>query len=142
MIYLLRAPPGFGKSWWIERNLPRNTTICSANHWFEATGEYRFIKQDLHFAHGACLQKYVRALQGSVETIAVDNTNVSLTEISPYIALAEAFGRSYRIIRLECDVPTAARRNIHGVDYNKVGQMAANMESLPPFWRETRVMGK
>ena len=138
--------------------------LCSANHYFMVDGQYRFDPRQLPAAHAACLEKFVSALNGPEKRvtilrgipgsgkstyclkngdrldIVVDNTNLSVSEVAPYAALALAYGKELEIVTLRVDPKLAAERNIHGVGEAGVQRMYDRMiesdahEFWPPWW--------
>jgi hypothetical protein len=71
--------------------------------------------------------------------VIVDNTNTTIMEVSPYVAVGQAYGHDVEIITVEADVEIAAARNVHGVPANAVRQMARRLEEsaqqFPPWWK-------
>jgi predicted kinase len=133
--------PGSGKSsflstHWLTKE-PR-TIVCSADTFFEKDGQYNFDPKLLSQAHAACLKKFIAACQAGQEDVAVDNTNLSLSEIAPYIAVATAYGLDIQVIRVETPVSVAMARNVHGVPPGAYVHMEKKelkmLEEWPPFW--------
>ena len=106
---------GSGKSTYAKRC--KNSLVCSADDFFiDKNGVYQFDANKLAQAHGACLRKVIRE---SVEpegdrNIVIDNTNLSIAEIAPYAAIANAYGYDLTIVVFTCDFTLAASRNVHG----------------------------
>ena len=67
-------------------------------------------------AHGACFRHAVESLQ-SGQSVIVDNTNLSLDEIAPYILLAQAYQAEPKVLTVACDPEVAHARNTHGVPW-------------------------
>lgn len=141
-IFILRGLPGSGKSTWAKARYP-DALVVSADHYFQREGEYKFDPRLLGEAHASCLRRYVRALQEeeTSATVVVDNTNLSLVEIAPYAAVAEAFALRFQVVTVQCDPFVAAGRNVHGVPHERyaglVARMAAGTEELKtqrPWW--------
>lgn len=143
-VVLLRGISGSGKSSFV-RNLQNyeNPIICSADHFFMIDGCYVFNPEKLGAAHQACMRKFVLHCTNkdfNDDTIVVDNTNLTVAEIAPYVQVALAFGHEVVIIRLVCMVAEAAKRNTHGVPFKSVEAMARRFENLPVYWpKETEV---
>lgn len=127
-VIILRGVPGSGKSTFIGKEYPE-AMVVSADHFFvEEDGVYRFDGTKIQAAHGQCFRRYIEAIQTGKELIVVDNTSLSVIEIAPYVAGAEAFGYDVEIVSLMCDPVVAAGRNVHQVSTEKVQLMAERME--------------
>lgn len=118
--------------------------ILSADDFFvdPETREYHFDIARLGEAHAACLRAAVEALTRGVGFVVIDNTNGSIAEAAPYVALGMAYGYEVEIVRVRCVVEVAAARNVHGVPPSIVRQIAEGIDAmfaagLPPFWRVT-----
>lgn len=135
-VIILSGVSGSGKSTYAKKHWP-NTPTCSADHFFMVDGEYRFDPARLASAHGACLRDFVdRLLASSEECLVVDNTNTTIAEIAPYVALAQAYGHAVRIVTVLCVPEVAAKRNTHGVSESIVLAQATRLNSrdMPPWW--------
>lgn len=153
-VIVMRGVPGAGKTWWQEQQYPRDEAgrvlVCSANLYFtdSKTGEYKFRADKLYEAHGQCLRQFVRAFTvwaDHVTHVIVDNTNIAAVEMAPYIALAEAYGARYEIVRVQprgLDAVKLAQRCVHNVPAEKIGRMmyAMKNDELPRFWARERVV--
>ncbi len=142
MIYILRGLPGAGKTRF-TKTMP-DVDIFSADDYHTFGGIYKFDPKRAGYAHNECFKAYLaRAIQGKVgRDIIVDNTNTTLMELSPYVRVAEATARDYKIMYFLCDVPTSIERNIHGVPANTILTMSKNLltEIVPPFWNQEVVL--
>lgn len=93
----------------------------SADDYFLQNGpngrEYKFDPKYLSAAHNQCLRRFTQALvdPDGPENLIVDNTNTSITEVTPYAALAGAYGHELHILTLLCDPAKAWQRNTHQV---------------------------
>jgi len=134
-VVILRGIQGSGKSSYIAKHFP-DAEVCSADNYFmDEDGNYNFNPAELGKAHESCLHRFVVEIwHGQTKTLVVDNTNVSLWEISPYLNVARAFGHEVEIVRCEAPAVVAAERNVHGVPLKTVIAAANRMERLPPFW--------
>lgn len=137
-VKILRGASGAGKSTYVKNNFP-NAYVCSADHFFIKNNQYVFNKSELSNAHGQCLRKYVEAILRNEPFIVVDNTNTTVSEISPYASIASAYKYDCEIITLLCDPNVAADRNIHGVPLKSVKDMVYRIErfskSIPSYWK-------
>ncbi len=143
--------PGAGKSTWVRNNTnPYMTEVFSADaFFFDKNGQYHFDPTKLSEAHSSCLKNYtvrLMHLHNSSEdagriTLVVDNTNTSAWEIAPYYSLAQAFNIPVRVVRINASTEKAYRRNIHGVEKDKIEKMAERISEnpLPRFWNVEEV---
>lgn len=113
-VVIMRGIPGSGKSTYAGMNYPDALTV-SADNYFMVNGIYQFDPKKLGIAHATCFRQFLDGLTQGVETIVVDNTSTTVSEISPYHLGACAFGYDHEIVTMECSVDVAMRRNVHGV---------------------------
>jgi len=150
-VIVLRGLPGAGKSTLANQLIAeasvegRTVSIFSADKFFVGpNGIYRFDRTQLGAAHGRCLRHYARKLSwletasAGPQTIIVDNTNTTVSEILPYVKLAQAFSLSFEVVTISCDPALAAARNIHGVPGAKVQEMHKRLRDagvrIPREW--------
>lgn len=143
-VILMSGVSGSGKSTIVDAMTDKDpfVVVCSADDWFlDSKGVYRFNPAELGNAHGECLRKFTNALigaekKGTEPTIVVDNTNSTVVELAPYVALAQAYKATIELVNVKCDPKVAHARNSHGVPLQGIKRMAAAIESrrLPPFW--------
>ena len=141
-LVILRGLPGSGKSTYTRNHLI-SARICSTDLFFTTpSGEYFFNPALIGEAHGSCCRAVIDAMQSGVELIAVDNTAIHVSEVAPYMLIAQAYGYEAEIVTLSCDVHTSVHRNIHGVPAHVIEYMAGKIEaeeaSFPPWWKHTR----
>jgi predicted kinase len=145
-VIIMRGIGGAGKSTWANdfshKAFLRNEScwILSADNYFIKDGKYTFDPRKLPDAHALCLKEFMDytnpdgVLVDVVDYLIVDNTNISLWEMSPYIAIANVHKHPVRIVRVECPQEIAAERNVHGVPQKAIQSMASRMEKALPFW--------
>lgn len=140
-VIIMQAVPGGGKSTWAQDwpdALGASVTIVSADHYFEdpITGEYRFNPAKLGAAHASCMRAFLRACEDASESsiVVVDNTNITVDQMSPYYLVARAYKATVEVVRIVCDPEVAAARNSHGVPRETVLRMARMMQDPPKFW--------
>jgi len=145
-VYILRGLPGCGKTTYARRlqeSNPARIAFFSADHYFMRDAVYRFDPSQLPMAHGECLRAYANCVSRSLslESVIVDNTNLSVAEIAPYYALALAYGHRdvavYNVNR-RATADECHARNVHGVSLDTVRRMANdfadNHHRFPPWW--------
>jgi predicted kinase len=143
-VIIMAGVPGSGKSTWIKEN-HTGAIICSADDYFVGLGR-NFDPSKLGEAHGACVRKFVLYVANHDDdevrenVVIVDNTNTTVLEMAPYVAIAAAYGVSVEIVEMDCPVGLAAKRNIHNVPMRTCLRMGDNLMSLeiPPFWNVKR----
>ena len=135
MVIILRGPSGAGKSTYAKQHYP-HASVVSADHYFMVDGEYRFNPSKLSQAHAVCLRNFVDNLQSGQDITIVDNTNCTVAEVTPYAALALAYGHTLKIVTFVGDWQIAARRNVHGVPDATVESQASRIGEVmfPPWW--------
>jgi predicted kinase len=137
-VVILRGVPGVGKSTFAAKYPYYH--VVSADNFFLQDGFYRFDPSKLGQAHQQCLRDYTGHVV-SRHSVLVDNTNITATEIAPYVSLAEAFGLGVKIINLHSSLSPAdlARRNVHGVPENVIANRIALMveeeKRFLPWWK-------
>lgn len=142
-VQIRRGLPGSGKSTQARFELSKSTAehraIFSADdNMVDALGTYKFDPSRLKEVHAKCLRSFVLAMSLPPEKsfFIVDNTNLTVAEIAPYAALAQAFGHEMEIVTGECPAELCAKRNVHGVGIETILRMEATMkkQELPPWW--------
>jgi len=151
-VVVLRGISGAGKSTLARRLFDSvgggedtfHAAIVSADQYFtDDGGTYRFDPSLLGEAHGSCLRAFVTLLDSLGDEhdnalIIVDNTNTSLVEAAPYMALAAAYGAEALLVTLDVPIFDAYQRNVHGVSANSIDaqfwRLHADAKSIPPFW--------
>lgn len=112
---------------------------------------YDFKPENISKAHALCLRRFVQEVRGGLpdETVIVDNTNTTVVELAPYVALAAAYGHTCEIVTFlgpeEMISREIGERNVHGVPPEVIQNMFKNMcgRKFPGHWRvtETEVRG-
>lgn len=109
-VIILRGISGAGKSTWAKKHYP-NAVIASADDYFlQEDGSYDYDLDQIDDAHEACYQIFVKALLSKEPLIVVDNSNVTVWEISPYVMPARSFGYEVEVLTLRCDPEIAISR--------------------------------
>ena len=142
LVRVLQGVPGSGKSTYaqqlVAKNPPCSVVVVSADDYFVKDGVYVFDPTKIGEAHATALRAFVMLIeQGRMAgalTVVVDNTNIRLWEMSPYVALAKAYGWPVEFDTFKVDPLLAHARNTHGVPLPVIQRMAAEMENPLPFW--------
>jgi len=119
-LFIIRGLPGSGKTT-LARKIAN--VVCEADQFFYEFGEYKFDKERLGDAHSFCRDKAERMMKEGIETIAVSNTSIRRWEFEPYERLAEKYGYSVTVIRVD-----GKHRSTHGVPAEKIEMMRNNWE--------------
>jgi len=140
VIFLMRGPPGCGKSTVVERlqNLYQDIVVCSADHYFlTADGEYRWDRGKLSEAHQTCQQKAQTAAE-SGRNIVVDNTNIRRWEMSEYYNIAQRNG--YIVIVVTPCTPwllqpgELSARTAHGLTLQMCKDKVEDFQETHPYY--------
>lgn len=131
-VTIMRGLPGSGKSH-IARliaNEHEPATICSADHFFEKSGIYKFDPKMIGKAHAECKDDFEAALQRKDEAVIVDNTNTQKWEYEWYVQRAEKHGYIVSIIRVDTSLSDEelAKRNTHAVPAETIRRMRERMK--------------
>jgi len=134
ILWIMRGISGSGKSTWIEENKPEGAVVASADHYFlTEDGQYEFDPTQLQDAHDRAFAVAHEGLRDGVEVF-VDNTNLSVAELSPYRMLARRYGYEVRYVECRCDADEAAERSLHAPADAVQAQADRGLEDLPPFF--------
>lgn len=98
ILYLMRGLPGSGKS-----NLAKRLTknVFSTDDYFMKNGKYEFDFEQIEQAHEWNRKQVNKAMSKGIQKVAVDNTNSSAWEMTPYVKLALKY--DYDITLVEPD---------------------------------------
>ncbi len=134
---ILRGLSGAGKTTWQRIHRPR-VVICTTEAFFKP-GD-----RTLQFSHAsaACFKAAIQAVESGTPSIIIDNTNTSVAEVAPYVALAEAFGYSWSVLTIHADIDRAWNRNVHGTPWSSMARMKARMDAFDPptwWWHQGRI---
>lgn len=115
-----------------ELEAGRAALICSTDHQFVKDGVYQFDPTYLPMAHKNNQTRVEAAMKAEIDRIYVDNTNLQLWEMSPYVKLAARFDYQVEICEVVDERATAAvlaARNLHGVPEAAIVKMAERWEA-------------
>jgi predicted kinase len=141
-VTILVGPSGAGKSTWVKENIDlADTKVCSADFWFTSpSGDYLFDHRQLGNAHSSCVKGYVQHLIDGEKNLVVDNTNTTIAEVAPYIALANAYHYRVRVIFFDTPVEECCKRNIKGVNgltiHSMYDRCIEMFKEWPAHWPE------
>lgn len=146
-VTIMRGLPGSGKSTWIQNNIKGARMFScvytvSADLYFMENGKYVFNPLKLGEAHRSCLRAFVDLVvmpwDPSLPTceIVVDNTNMRVDEMLPYIRIAEAYNIPIQVVHLIVSPETSFERNLHGVPNGSIRRMAERFQSIPRHMKE------
>lgn len=160
-IVIMRGLPGSGKSTLVQTLREKlaaehgvQSSVASADSFFEdSEGNYNFDPMKLGEAHEACYQSFFEFCDLMVwfrdrknvearDVLFVDNTNLQLFEVSPYIALAKKFKVMTHIVEM-CPSENESwglysrlcyDRQTHGVSLETFRRMVDSIQQCPSFW--------
>ena len=141
-VVLMSGVSGVGKST-MARNIVAEDggVVISADDYFMREGRYEFSAAKLPLAHAQCLRRYIELIQcapASCTYIVVDNTNTTVVELAPYVAIATAYGFpvELRTLRSELSFEKLAARSVHGCSLGVIRRMQSNLEKreIPTWW--------
>lgn len=143
-VWIYAGIPGSGKSTLIKNMHPKGT-VFSTDDYFRKNGEYHFKPELIGEAHAWNLKRFVEHVQlwKDGETV-VDNTNTTIAEMAPYVAVSNAYGHKTKIVLVTCNPQKAWERNVHGVPLATVEKLHEQFVSmtLPPWWDHAVVMSE
>lgn len=118
---------------------PAPKSIFSVDDYFMRGTDYVFDPRKLSVAHGSCLKKFADAIEfqtdsRATQTLIVDNTNCSLTEVSPYASLALAYYHELHIVTLFSDPKTCHPRATHNVPLSTMVRQDMNLRKSIAEW--------
>lgn len=139
ILILMRGVPGSGKSHLARQIInmmfgpsPNHykTYILSTDDYFMVRGQYQYDKYRLSEAHSWNHNRAKSALRSGLSPVIIDNTNVELWEMEPY--LREGVSNGYIIEVVEPNTPWAkkahqlVKRNMHNVPLVNIKRMLEN----------------
>ena len=128
MLYIMRGPPGSGKST-IAKEIATKTgaRIASADFFhLNEKGEYEWKPENVASAHAWC-RGLVEGILSCDEDCVLDNTNIIINHFLPYVKLADKYGHLWCIIVPNTpwawNVVECAKRNTHSVPEATIARM-------------------
>ena len=144
VITIMRGIPGSRKSTWVKENLPK-AVVVSADSYFMVDGRYQYDASKIAQAHAHCLRGFAMMVAGPPQSLphdlVVDNTNITVAELAPYVALGKAWGHEVRIVQMKC-LSAEMQPNDHGVPFYIVQSMSTALatEKLPSWWPQPTII--
>ncbi len=116
---IFRALPGGGKSHLTAPLEAAGATVASADRYpklytYHPDGSVSYDVSLADPSHGASYKTAIEAIREGCDVV-VDNTNLSLAEIAPYVAIAQAYRATCEIVTINVNPEIAFARNTHGV---------------------------
>uniref|UniRef100_A0A1I8F0A2 Smr domain-containing protein n=1 Tax=Wuchereria bancrofti TaxID=6293 RepID=A0A1I8F0A2_WUCBA len=135
VMVIMRGIPGSGKSY-LASDLVSGTNgaVFNTDKYFMQNGVYRFDPTKLDEYHQKNWKEAKDAIQQGIKPIIIDNTNIFVTHMKPYINLAVK--NLYEIYFVEPETEwkksakECARRNAHSVPEEKIAYMAECFEKV------------
>jgi predicted kinase len=148
---ILQGIPGSGKSTHARKfadacnDQGQRAYICSADDYYQTPTGWRYVPGVAHLAHGQCFKSAIRAIHSGYNVVIIDNTNTSVAEVAPYVALGQAYGYEVEILRFNCSLETSIERNIHAVPPDICQAMHSTLSNFdvlaPKFWPKVLQVG-
>lgn len=148
-IEILSGLPGSGKSTYCmkqKKDNPKCLVVSADDSFKDYDGNYTFKPNLLGKAHAASLRRFLENIDYPHQKLIVDNTNLSLIEIAPYYALAEAYHHSVKVVIFRGDEALFYSRQIHQVGedsyYGMKIRHAAMLRDWPQRWKREEILQK
>uniref|UniRef100_UPI00358F0F25 NEDD4-binding protein 2-like isoform X2 n=1 Tax=Myxine glutinosa TaxID=7769 RepID=UPI00358F0F25 len=134
VLILLRGLPGSGKSTLARKMRTENkdAVVLSTDDYFVRGGIYSYNPDLLSESHEWNHKRAREAMDACMSPVIIDNTNLKLWEMKPYVAMARQ--RKYSITFTEPDTPwklnprQLERKNTHGISKERITRMMAHYE--------------
>lgn len=119
-LYIIRGIPGTGKTTLANQLTEGDDGIrhSADDFFYNEDGEYQFDKERLPEAHQSCQWRVKKSMQDEIGRIAVDNTNIELWQVAPYLNMALDYGYTPVIIKCETNFGS-----IHDVPVSTIEDM-------------------
>lgn len=128
-LIIMRGLPGSGKSH-AAKNF--GGFVLSTDNYFMVDGVYQFNPTKIGQAHAETQLLTKACMEWLTPLLVIDNTNIRLWEMKPYLLLAKEY--NYKVSFAYPETPWAndpeecAKRNTHGVPLESVVRMHNNFE--------------
>jgi 2'-5' RNA ligase/predicted kinase len=134
-VIIMRGIPGSGKSTYLADNYPE-AKIVSADEFFVRRGVYSFDPAKAWLAHKICYDNYINLIDADIELVAVDNTNITKSDVRRYRDAAIQRGYAVKVITVLEDPEIAFESGVHNVSEDKILEMhkKLNRTEIPDEW--------
>jgi ribosomal protein L7/L12 len=142
-VIIMMGLPGSGKSTWAKAIKGSKIIVSSDNYFTDPDGNYHWSVEEAHKGHEDCLRRFINVFQpGPIsgdperrpDTVIVDNTNVRIHDVSPYIRIAQVYGCDVEVKCMDTDIDVAKSRNVHNVPDSAYDRIQKNFEFLFEVW--------
>lgn len=138
-VVIMIGATGSGKSHYIRHELPRGARVFSADDFFtDVRGAYNFDKEKLPEAHQDCMYRFISAIHNTAledQVFVIDNTNVSIAQVAPYIAVARAHRAEVELVWMREDrLEVCHGRNVHGAPIEVIRLQLRALRYLRDHW--------
>lgn len=139
-MFIMRGVPGSGKSY-LAKQLKKKGVVLSTDDFFGPN--YDFDGSKLPEAHRWNIERATEAAKSSVTPIVIDNTNIKLEHMKPYVEIAQKFGYDVEFRESETEwkrnVDELVERNTHSVPRHVIERMLNQWEDDPTI---EKILGK
>lgn len=126
-LILMRGLPGSGKSYRAKEFTKDSGIVLSTDEYFMKNGRYDFKPSKLADAHIWNQNRAKRSMEKMVTPVVIDNTNLEMWQMKPYVSLARKAKYQVDICEMDtewCFKPSElARRNSHGVNKEAIERL-------------------
>jgi len=123
ILYIIRGLPSSGKST-LAKKLVGSSSVIEADQYFvDIEGNYKFIPEQIKYAHAYCKDWASIFMRSSISDLAVANTFTQLWEYQPYLGMCKKYG--YKPVIIECH---GRFKSIHNVPDDAIQRMKDRWE--------------
>lgn len=138
-VIIMRGVPGSGKSTYARQYFPRAFLVSADLYHTDELGNYNWKGENVAAAHSWAKKQFKEALERGEALVLVDNTNTEWWEMEPYYDMAEDYGYSVKVVRMQAPPDVCSSRNVHGVPEEAVHRMHDRMEDISALIQEVVV---